>query len=126
MRLFIVGLLAVLLFGLTAVANITFTEEEVLAMHAGIQQLQYSDSLNAVLIGELTVQLEDYQRLATQDSLIISLKDVHIDILNNRLVLYDEYIDDIEPKWYDSGTAHFIYGAGTVILSSYVVKNVIE
>ena len=41
----------------------------------GLEELEYKDSLNAVLINELKLQIEDYEKLVTHKNLIISDQD---------------------------------------------------
>jgi len=102
----------------------TFTEEEVIELRNKILQLEYSDSLNTEIIGQLKETINLYQQDTINDSLIINLKDQEIDLLNKRIDLYKDLVKEVEPKWYESKYIYFLYGMGTILASSWVVGNV--
>ena len=57
-----------------------------------------------------------YSKLAQQDSLIIAYKNKEIELLNERITLYDERLNQID-KWYNRPSVGAVGGfLGTILL----------
>ena len=93
------------------------SNEEHLAIYNKIKSYEYSDSLNAEIVLNLESQINDYMSAAKNDSLIIEYQKLELE-------LKDKLIQQVKPKWYENKYIYWIYGAGTVIVSSWAVSNV--
>ena len=60
------------------------------------------------------------------DSLTFKLYDTQVQLLERNIELYDKHLQKTKPKFWESRPFNFIMGAGSVLLSSWVVKNVIN
>ena len=94
-----------------------FTAEEIQSLYSQIKELQYKDSINTKIIKNLNDQIYDYQNIVKNDSLIISYQKLE-------LGLKDKLIKESKPKWYENKYFYWLYGAGTIIVSSWAVSNV--
>jgi len=95
----------------------SFTAEEIQSLYGQIKELQYKDSLNTKIIENLNSQIYDYKRVIKNDSLIITYQKLELE-------LKDKLIKEVRPKWYENKYIYWLYGAGTVIVSSWAVSNV--
>ena len=93
------------------------SNEELVSLYNKIKSYQYSDSTNAAIIDNLYAQIEDYRNITKNDSLIIEYQKLE-------LGLKDKLIQQVKPKWYENKYIYWVYGAGTVMISSWVVSNV--
>ena len=81
-----------------------------------LDTLRTQDSIKTVLISDLEAEIILYSKLAQQDSLIIAYKNKEIELLNERIVLYDERLNQID-KWYNKPSIGLAGGfIGTLIL----------
>ena len=96
-----------------------FTEEEVQTLYAQIQELEFADSTNQIIIENLNEQIYMYIRTIENDSLIVEQ-------YKYKLELKDELIEEIRPKWYEHKYLWFANGIITILLSSWVLSNVHE
>jgi hypothetical protein len=60
------------------------------------------------------------------DSLTFRLYKEQIILLERNIVLYEQHLKKNKPKFWESRPFNFIMGAGTILLSSWVTKNVIN
>jgi|TARA_Y100000310_G_scaffold317988_1_gene371533 chromosome segregation ATPase len=95
----------------------TLTKEDVETLYNSINELEYQDSLNVEIINNLNVQITMYKELVESDSSIIADQKEQIELL-------EEQIKMIKPKWYDNKYLYWLYGAGTIVISSWVTANV--
>lgn len=97
-----------------------FSEEELKVLVVKIDSLQQANEIKNKLLGQYKIQMENYKTLVKTDSLILSYKDKQIKTLNeiNKLTT---------PKWWQKYEkwAYYMFGAGSILLGSWVVSNVI-
>ena len=82
----------------------TFTEDEVKSLFSSIKEFERKDSLNNIIVANLESQINDYEIIVKNDSLI------KIE-LEKQINLKDDLIKVIEPKWYENKYLWFSYGA---------------
>jgi len=81
-----------------------------------LDTLRIQDSIKTVLISDLEAEIVLFGKLAQQDSLIIAYKNKEIELLNERIVLYDERLNQID-KWYNKPVIGVTGGfLGTLLL----------
>lgn len=103
----------------------TISNQELEEVFKAIDTLVQQDSLKTVLINDLKTQINLYQSLSSQDSILLGYKDKQIGILNETIVLYDDRLKKVD-KWYNKPWVGFILGCATITTSSWIVKNVID
>ena len=103
----------------------TISNQELKEVFKAIDTLVQQDSLKTVLINDLKTQINLYQSLSSQDSILLGYKDKQIGILNETIVLYDDRLKKVD-KWYNKPWVGFILGCATITTSSWIVKNVID
>ena len=104
--------------------SICFPEEQVLRISNKIKNLEQTDSLQKVLIGELKYQNQQYKDYQQRDSLLMDFKNQEIVLREHQVELYLDLYKQTKPKWYDKKFIWFSVGAGTIISSSWVVSNI--
>ncbi len=126
----LVILFSFILFSLTTFSQVTddsttISNLELEEVFKAIDTLVYQDSVKTVLINDLKNQVNLFQTLSEQDSVLLGYKDKQIGILNETINLYDDRLKQVD-KWYKKPWVGFIAGCATVTLSSWVVKNVVD
>lgn len=126
----LVILFSFILFSLTTFSQVTddsttISNVELEEVFKAIDTLVYQDSVKTVLINDLKKQVNLFQTLSEQDSVLLGYKDKQIGILNETINLYDDRLKQVD-KWYKKPWVGFIAGCATVTLSSWVVKNVVD
>jgi len=101
-----------------------FTETEVINISAHIDSLEYLDSVRTELLREFRGQIQRYQTLSKQDKLISNYQDTTIQLLTAQINQYQNLYAVTKPKWYESKFVWFGIGVGTILTSSWVVKNI--
>jgi hypothetical protein len=102
----------------------TFTDKEVVEMDSLFQVYEQNDSLQKVEISLLNNQLNNYKKLHTQDSLHIAFMGEKTDLLTQRVDLYIDLTNELQPKWYNKPIIHFILGAATITTSAIVLDKI--
>jgi hypothetical protein len=102
----------------------TFTENEVVGIDSLFQVHEQNDSIKTIEINLLNTQLTNYKKLNEQDSLHIMYLEENIVILNQRINLYIDLTEELEPKWFKKPVFQFVLGAATIVTSSWVVSNI--
>ena len=87
----------------------TFTEDEVKSLYSSIQELEHSDSLNQKIIENLNEQIYMYIQQTEIDSTII-------ENYKEQLIIKDEMIKTIKPKWYDNKYLWYSMGVASMIV----------
>ena len=113
----------ILLILLLAVSNICYSQDTLLIPAVELEEfflsldtLRTQDSIKTKLISNLEAEVILYSKLTQQDSLIIAYKNKEIELLNERIVLYDERLNQID-KWYNKPSVGIAAGfLGTIIL----------
>lgn len=94
-----------------------FTEEEVMELYNTIQELEYADSTNQKIIGNLESQIYMYIK---SDSLF----NAQIEDYKKQLQYKDEMINLVKPQWYENKYLWFGLGvfvtAGSVHLAGQI------
>jgi hypothetical protein len=113
-------LLITLLLGVSSICysqdTLRIPSEELEEFFLALDTLRTQDSIKTILISDLEAEIILYSKLAQQDSLIIAYKNKEIELLNERIVLYDERLNQID-KWYNKPSIGLAGGfIGTLIL----------
>ena len=113
-------LLLTLLLGVSSICysqdTLRIPQTELEEFFLALDTLRIQDSIKTVLISDLEAEIILYSKLAQQDSLIIAYKNKEIELLNERIVLYDERLNQID-KWYNKPSIGLAGGfIGTLIL----------
>ena len=102
-----------------------FTGSEIQEIELHISTLEQSDSLNVLEIKELKSIIELYQAKSKNDSLWLDLTNKKVDLLDKRILLYDDLIKEVKPKWYENKWLWFTIGvvttAGSVKLAGEII-----
>jgi len=118
-------------FERSAQPDTCFTYDEIEALYVGIQELETEieylkkkGNLQSELIVELEEQIYQYEVLVEQDSLLIESYEEQVNLLHERLELYIQLVEEVEPAWHENKFLWFGYGAALILISSWVVGNV--
>ena len=95
----------------------TISNAELEEVFNAIDVLTKQDSVKTILINDLKNQINLYQTLSKQDSLLLDYKNKQISILKETVTLYDDRLKQVD-KWYKKPWVGFISGVATVSLSS--------
>ena len=87
----------------------TFTEEQVIELYNSIQELEYSDSLNAEIIINLEEQIKLYREHISSDSLLFVKYEEKIILLEEQVDLYKQ----LQPKWWEKP---LWFGSGVAVI----------
>jgi hypothetical protein len=81
-----------------------------------LDTLEVQDSIKTILIKQLEYEILIHEKIAEQDSLIISYKDQEILLLNEQIDLHLDRLNQVD-KWYRRPWVGVVGGvAGTVVL----------
>ena len=113
-------LLLALLLGVSSICysqdTLRIPQTELEEFFLALDTLRTQDSIKTILISDLEAEIILYSKLAQQDSLIIAYKNKEIELLNERIILYDERLNQID-KWYNKPSIGLAGGfIGTLIL----------
>jgi len=113
-------LLTALLLGVSSICysqdTLQIPSSELEEFFLALDTLRTQDSIKTVLISQLEAEVILYSKVLQQDSLIIAYKNKEIELLNDRIVLYDDRLNQID-KWYNRPSVGIAAGfLGTVIL----------
>ena len=113
-------LLLTLLLGVSSICysqdTLRIPQAELEEFFLALDTLRTQDSIKTVLISDLEAEIILYNRLSQQDSLIIAYKNKEIELLNERIILYDERLKQID-KWYNKPSVGVAGGfLGTILL----------
>ena len=113
-------LLLALLLGVSSICysqdTLRIPQAELEEFFLALDTLNTQDSIKTILISDLEAEIILYNRLSQQDSLIIAYKNKEIELLNERIILYDERLNQID-KWYNKPSVGIVGGfLGTILL----------
>jgi len=113
-------LLLTLLLGVSSICysqdTLRIPTEELEEFFLALDTLQTQDSVKTILISDLESEIILYSKLAQQDSLIIAYKIKEIELLRERVILYDERLNQVN-KWYNKPIIGVTGGfLGTLVL----------
>lgn len=108
---------------LLSISSIGFSQDTLQIPQAELEEfflaldtLEIQDSIKTILIEQLENEIILHERLAAQDSLIISYKDQEIVLLNEQIELHLDRLDQVD-KWYRKPWVGVVGGvAGTIVL----------
>lgn len=113
-------LLLTLLLGVSSICysqdTLRIPQAELEEFFLALDTLRTQDSIKTVLISDLEAEIILYNRLAQQDSLLLAYKNTEIQLLNERITIYDERLQQID-KWYNKPAIGAVGGfLGTILL----------
>ena len=113
-------LLLALLLGVSSICysqdTLRIPQTELEEFFLALDTLRTQDSLKTILISDLEAEIIFYNRLSQQDSLLLAYKNTEIQLLNERIVIYDERLQQID-KWYNKPAIGVVGGfLGTILL----------
>ena len=88
-----------------------FTEEEVQNIYNSIHELEHADSINTAIILNLESQIIDYEKLITNNNLMI-------EDYKQQIILHDEMIELVKPRWYEN--KYLWFGIGVFFTTSSI------
>ena len=94
-----------------------FTEEEVQIFYSSIQELEFADSTNQKIIGNLNSQIYMYIQQTEIDSTII-------ENYKEQLALQEEMIKTIKPAWHENKYLWFSMGIASMIVPIWAVGQI--
>ena len=107
-----------------AIVEECLSDEEIQNIELHISTLEQSDSLNVIEIKQLKDIIGLYEAKSKNDSLWLDLTNKKVDLLDKRIILYNDLIKEIKPKWYDNKYLWFFGGifltAGAVHLAGQI------
>ncbi len=110
-------------FSQTVEDSTTISNQELEKVFKAIDTLVYQDSVKTVLINDLKKQVNLYNTLTIQDSVLLTTKNKQIVILNETINLYDERLKKVD-QWYNKPWVGILEGMALTTLSSWIIKNV--
>ena len=113
-------LLLTLLLGVSSICysqdTLRIPQAELEEFFLALDTLHAQDSIKTILISDLEAEIVLYNRLAQQDSLLLAYKNTEIQLLNERITIYDERLQQID-KWYNKPAIGAVGGfLGTILL----------
>ena len=96
-----------------------YTDEEAQNIELYIQELEQKDSINVKIIENLNSQIYMYIQKNENDSLWLDLQTQKIKLLANRILLYNELVKEVEPKWYDN---KYLWFFGGILITTQSIK----
>ena len=113
-------LLVAILLGVSSICysqdTLRIPQAELEEFFLALDTLRYQDSVKTILISDLEAEIILYEKISQQDSLIIAYKNQEIELLNERIGLYDKRLNQVD-KWYNKPVIGVIGGfLGTLIL----------
>ena len=124
MKKFVVSFLLFLvpIFGQEVCEGKCYSDEEVINIANTIKENQSEiDSLKQIIEidREINEKLESniymYIEKSKNDSLLMDLKYQQIEVLNERIILYDNRLKAVEPKWYENRYLWFFMGIAITV-----------
>ena len=113
-------LLLALLLGVSSICysqdTLRIPQAELEEFFLALDTLRTQDSIKTILISDLEAEIILYNRLAQHDSLLLAYKNTEIQLLNERITIYDERLQQID-KWYNKPAVGVVGGfLGTILL----------
>ena len=95
----------------------SLSNDEIIELFHSVEELEFKDSLNVEIINNLELQLKDYKNLYNNTQL-------QIEDYKTLIILKDDMIKLVKPKWYDNKYLWFFGGifltAGAVHLAGQI------
>ena len=103
-----------------------YTEEEEINIESFIQELEQKDSINVKLIESLNSTIYMYIQKSENDSLWLDLQEKKLELLDNRVLLYNDLIKEVKPKWYENKWLWFTIGVITTAGSIKIAGELVD
>ena len=100
------------------------SEEETINITNSLKELEFKDSTNVLIIGNLNDQIKLYMEQHANDSLLVDLNKQKSFLLNERIDLYNELIKEIKPKWYENKWLWFTVGIFTTATAVHLAGQI--
>lgn len=97
--------------------TLCFETEIIRRMEQDITRLEFRDSLQTELIGELRGQNERYRNLVVRDSIVIANMEQRVEIFRDRIAIRDERINELQSQVEAANRQRYWWLAGGVALS---------
>ena len=113
-------LLLTLILGVSSICysqdTLRIPQAELEEFFLALDTLRTQDSIKTILISDLEAEIILYNRLAQQDSLLLAYKNIEIQLLNERIIIYDNRLQQVD-KWYNKPAIGAVGGfLGTILL----------
>ena len=102
------------------------SDEEIQNIELHISTLEQQDSLNVLEIQQLNNILGLYKQKSVNDSLWLDLTNKKVDLLDKRILLYNDLIKEIKPKWYENKWLWFTIGVLTTACSIKLASEIVD
>ena len=102
------------------------SEEQTINITNSLKELEFKDSTNTKIIGNLNGQIKLYMEQHANDSLLISLNERKSVLLNDKIKLYNELIKEVKPKWYENKWLWFTIGVLTTAGSIKIAGELVD
>ena len=103
-----------------------YSEEEEQNIEQYINELEQKDSINVKLIESLNSQIYMYIQKNENDSLWLDLQEQKIKLLDSRVLLYNDLIKEVQPKWYENKWLWFGIGVLATATSVKLAGEIID
>ena len=100
------------------------SEEQTKEVFNGLKELEFKDSTNTKIISNLNGQVKLYMEQHANDSLLIDLNMKKSQLLNERILLYNDLIKEIKPKWYENKWLWFTIGIFTTATAVHLAGQI--
>ena len=100
------------------------SEEETVNITNSLKELEFKDSTNVLIIGNLNDQIKLYLEQHANDSLLIDLNMHKSLLLNDRIDLYNDLIKEVKPKWYENKWLWFTIGIFTTATAVHLAGQI--
>ena len=103
-----------------------YSEEEEQNIEQYINELEQKDSINVKLIESLNSQIYMYIQKNENDSLWLDLQEQKIKLLDSRVLLYNDLIKEVQPKWYENKWLWFGIGVLATATSVKLAGEIVD
>ena len=100
------------------------SEEQTKEVFNGLKELEFKDSTNTKIISNLNDQIKLYMEQHANDSLLVDLNKQKSFLLNERILLYNELIKEVKPKWYENKWLWFTIGIFTTATAVHLAGQI--
>jgi hypothetical protein len=103
-----------------------FSSEEIQNIELHISTLEQQDSLSVIEITQLKDIIGLYEAKSKNDSLWLDLTNKKVDLLDKRILLYNDLIKEVKPKWYENKWLWFSLGVITTAGSIKIAGELVD
>jgi len=100
------------------------SEEETINITNSLKEFEFKDSTNTTIISNLNDQIKLYMKQHANDSLLVDLNKQKSFLLNERILLYNELIKEVKPKWYENKWLWFTIGIFTTATAVHLAGQI--